>query len=82
MLLLSAFASVAEYLQHPDAVFQHAFARCGEAYERLCAAVYEDAKAESFGQIKECIAAEGVLCREVEYQLYIICIGGRLSSFT
>ena len=75
MLLLRAFASVAEHLQHLDAVVQHAFARCGEAYERFCAAVYEDARAEFFSQIKECVSAEGVLCCEIENQFHIV--GGR-----
>ena len=51
-----AFLPVAEHFQHLDAVVQHAFARCGEAYERLCAAVYEDARAEFFRQIKEGVA--------------------------
>ena len=71
-LLLPAFLPVAEHLQHLDTVVQHAFARCGEAYERFCAAVYEDARAEFFSQIKECIATERVLRCEVEYQFNIV----------
>ena len=75
---LLPFLPVAEHLQHLDAVVQHVFARCCEAYERLCAAVYEDAGAEFFRQIKECVSAEGVLCCEIEYQLHIV--GGRRNS--